>query len=126
LTTFHCIFGPAYAMANSCFKICLALLQERMGRASSGDQITSRTFHIPACGGLLLHERTRDLLTIFTEDENCVCFGHVDELAAKVDTLLADDPRRRAIAQRGRELVESAHSWDHRARTILDHYLHSR
>jgi spore maturation protein CgeB len=97
-----------------------------MGRASSGDQITSRTFHIPACGGLLLHQRNRDLLNIFTEDENCVCFDGVDELASKVDALLADDGRRKAIAQRGRELVESAHSWDHRARAILDHYLHSR
>jgi glycosyltransferase involved in cell wall biosynthesis len=125
-TAFHSILGPAYAMANSCSKICLALLQERMGRASSGDQITSRTFHIPACGGLLLHERSRDLLNIFTEDENCVCFNDVDELVSKVDALLADDGRRKSIAQRGRELVESAHSWDHRARTILDHYLHSR
>ena len=74
----------------------------------------------------MLHQRTRDLLDIFTEDENCVCFGGVDELVSKVEALLADDERRRSIAQRGRELVESAHSWDHRARTILDHYLHSR
>jgi glycosyltransferase involved in cell wall biosynthesis len=125
-TAFRAVFGPAYAMANSCSKICLALLQERMGRASSGDQITSRTFHIPACGGLLLHQRNRDLLNIFTEDENCVCFEDVDELVAKVDALLADDERRKSIAQRGRELVESAHSWDHRARTILDHFLRIR
>lgn len=125
-TMFRAIMGTAYAMANSCSKICLGLLHERTGRASSGDQITSRTFHIPACGGLLLHERNRDLLNIFTEDENCVCFGDVDELVCKIDALLRDDPRRKAIARRGRELVESAHSWDHRARTILDHYLHFR
>jgi hypothetical protein len=124
LTAFRGAHGPAYAMAISCSKINLGLLQERMGRASSGDQITSRTFHIPACGGLLLHERTPDLLDIFTEDENCACFGDADELAAKVDILLADDRRREAMAQRGRELVESGHSWDDRARTILDHYLH--
>lgn len=125
-TTFRGILGPAYAMAISCSNVNLGLLQERMGRASSGDQITSRTFQIPACGGLLLHERNRDLLNIFTEDENCVCFHDVDELVSKVDALLANDRRREAIAQRGRELVESGHSWDHRARTILDHYLHFR
>ena len=124
LTTFHNILGPAYAMAISCSRINLGLLQERMGGASTGDQITSRTFHIPACGGLMLHKRTRDLLDIFTEDENCVCFDDVDELVSKVDILLADDRRRNAIAQRGRELVESGHSWDLRARTILDHYVH--
>jgi hypothetical protein len=126
LTTFRNVLGPAYALANSRSKICLGLLSERTGRASSGDQITSRTFHIPACGGLMLHKRTRDLLDIFTEDENCVCFDDIDELVSKVDALLADDRRRKAIAQRGRELVESGHSWDLRARTILDHYLHFR
>jgi hypothetical protein len=125
-TAFHSIHGPAYAMANSCSKINLGITHERVGTASSGDQITSRTFHIPACGGLLLHERSRDLLNIFTEDENCVCFDGVDELVSKVDGLLADDGRRKSIAQRGRELVESAHSWDHRAGSILDHYLHFR
>jgi glycosyltransferase involved in cell wall biosynthesis len=125
-TVFHGILGPAYAMAISCSKINLAIMHERVGTASSGDLITSRTFHIPACGGLLLHERSRDLLNIFTEDENCICFDDVDELVSKVDALLADDGRRKSIAQRGRESVESAHSWDHRARTILDHYLHSR
>jgi len=125
LTAFHGVLGPAYAMAISCSKINLGLLRERMGKASSGDQITSRTFHIPACGGLLLHQRTRDLLDIFTEDENCVCFQDADELVAKVDMLLADYQRREAIARRGREFVESGHSWDHRARAILDHYLRS-
>ena len=74
----------------------------------------------------MLHKRTTDLLDIFTEDENCVCFDDVDELVSKVDALLADDRRRKAIAQRGRELVESGHSWDLRARTILNHYLHFR
>ncbi len=125
-TVLRAIFGPAYAMAVSCSKINLAVMHERVGTASSGDLITSRTFHIPACGGLLLHERTPDILSIFTENENCVCFSDVDDLVAKVDWLLADDRGRKAIAQRGQELVESAHSWDHRARTILDHYLRSR
>ncbi len=120
------IYGPAYAMAISCSKINLGLLQERMGRASSGDRITSRTFQIPACGGLMLHERTDDLLDIFTEDENCVCFADADELAAKVDELLADEQHRQSVAQRGLQLVQSAHSWDHRARAILDHYLKFR
>jgi len=123
---FYDIYGAAYALAISCSKINLGLLRERMGRASSGDLITSRTFNIPACGGLLLHQRTRDLLDIFTEDEDCVCFDDVDELVAKVDALLADEQRRDAIRQRGRELVKSGHSWDHRIRTILGQFLRFR
>lgn len=120
---FQSILGPAYAMAISCSRLNLGLLQDRMGRASSGDRITSRTFHIPACAGVMVHERTPDLLSIFTEDENCVCFADSSELVAKVDELLGIDQCRQLIADRGRKLVESAHSWDHRVRTILDRYL---
>jgi hypothetical protein len=58
--------------------------------ALSGDRITSRSFHIPACGGFLLHERTDDLLQIFTEGVNCVCFDGTDELASQVEMLLND------------------------------------
>jgi spore maturation protein CgeB len=112
--------GVEYATAISASRINLGLLQEAIPGASSGDQITSRTFHIPACGGLMLHERTDDLLKIFREDENCVCFSGIEELVKKIDSLLGDKDACVRIAARGRELVEQGHSWDDRARTILD------
>jgi spore maturation protein CgeB len=120
---FKPIYGLGYASVISCSKINLGLLHEQVHGASSGDLITSRTFHIPACGGLLLHERTSDVLKIFKDGESCVCFDGPDELIAKVDELLADKPRRKAIADSGRRVVASAHSWDHRARAVLDHFL---
>lgn len=123
---FRAATGIEYAMAISGTRVNLALLQEAIPGAPSGDQITSRTFHIPACGGLMLHERTDDLLELFCEDESCVCFSGVDELTNKIDDLLADESARSRIAARGREVVEQAHSWDHRARTILDHYWQQR
>lgn len=73
----------------------------------------------------MLHERTSDLLAIFKEGESCVCFDDPDELVTKVDELLADDSRRKAIADCGRRVVNAGHSWDHRARTILEHYFTS-
>lgn len=117
------VFGVEYATAICCSKINLGLLQDIAPGSSSGDRITSRTFHIPACGGLLLHERTEDLLAIFAENESCVCFGGAEELAEKIDGMLRDPGRRLAIASCGRELVQQEHSWDDRARAILDHYL---
>ncbi|RLD02664.1 MAG: hypothetical protein DRI56_13825 [Chloroflexota bacterium] len=120
--TFQAIFGIGYATAISCSKINLGLLSEKVFGASSGDKITSRTFHIPASGGLLLHQRTKDLLEIFVEDESCVCFGDIDELVEKIDWLLANEEMRKTIAARGREVVNEFHSWDHRVRTILEHY----
>ncbi len=122
-TEFKPIYGLGYASVIACSKINLGLLHEQVRGASSGDLITSRTFHIPACGGLLLHERTTDLLKIFRDGESCVGFDGLDELVAKVDELLVDEARRKAIAEAGRRVVAAAHSWDHRARTILDHFL---
>jgi spore maturation protein CgeB len=120
---FEPVFGSCYAAAISSSKINLGLLHEQVCGASSGDRITSRTFHIPACGGLLLHERTEDLLTIFKEDESCACFGDVDELVQKVDHLLNDPVERRRISANGLAAVRAGHSWDDRARSILDHFL---
>jgi spore maturation protein CgeB len=122
-TMFRPITGIGYASAITCSKVNLGLLSEGPPGATSSDLITSRTFHIPACGGLLLHERTAELLQIFKEDDSCMCFEGVKELASKIDLLLSDDRLRARIARRGQEVVSAAHSWDHRARTILDQYL---
>ena len=114
--------GTAYGTAICCSKIDLALLIEAQPGAPSGDRITSRTFHIPACGGLMLHERTAELLEIFREDESCACFEGIEELATKISELLDDDAKRERIAECGREVVMRGHSWDHRVQTVLDHY----
>jgi len=66
------------------------------------------------------------LLQIFREDQSCVCFKGVDELMRKIGALLANESACGKIAARGREVVEQAHSWDHRARTILEHYRQRR
>jgi spore maturation protein CgeB len=119
------VTGFEYALAVRSSRVNLGLLSELVPGASSGDRITQRTFHIPAAGGLMLHERTEDLLEIFTEDDSCACFEGVQELVEKVDSLLSDDGKRAAIARRGLEVVQGAHTWDHRASTILDHYVES-
>lgn len=119
---FRALPGLDYATAIGCTKICLGLLHEVVPGASSGDQITTRTFELPACRSAMLHRRTADLLEIFTEDVNCACFDSGEELAAKIEALLNDPERRESTARKGRDLVESGHSWDHRVQAILDHY----
>ena len=118
---FRDIYGPAYALGMGGSKINLALLQERAAGASSGDQITSRTFQIPACDGFMLHQRTKDLKDIFEDNVDCVAFDDAAEAVEQIKKFLGDDSARKKIAENGRRKVESAHSWDHRAKTILDH-----
>jgi len=40
----------------------------------------------------------------------------------QIKRFLGDERARRAIAENGRRKVQSAHSWDHRAKTILDQF----
>ncbi len=123
---FRGVHGIDYAIAIGCSKINLAILSEQRHGSSSGDLITSRTFHIPASGGLMLHERTPDLEMYFTPGQDCACFSSAEEMIEQIDRLLGDAALRQSIAAKGQERVEAEHSWDHRMATILDHFLSER
>ncbi len=114
--------GDEYVKAIRGSTINLAILSERRPGASEGDQITSRTFHIPACGAFMLHERSDELLTLLQEGVEVECFGDVDELEHKVRQYLGDPGRREEIAARGAGRIRAAHSWDDRIQEILRHH----
>ena len=90
------VYGENYAKALSGAEICLAFLS-KMNR----DTYTRRCFEIPACGKLLLAERTEDLINIFKEDEEACFFSSNDELVAKVNWLLQNPGIRRKISDNG-------------------------
>jgi spore maturation protein CgeB len=115
--------GREYVKALVGSKINLAILSEARAGASSGDRITSRTFHIPATGAFMLHERNDEFLEYFREGVECACFGDPDELVAQVERYLSDDAGRRAVAEAGRRrAVESGYAVDDRARSVLDRF----
>ena len=118
----HPVEGDEYVRAICASTINLAILSEKRAGASSDDQITSRTFHIPACGGFMLHERTGELEEYLVENESVACFDGVDELAAQVTRFLGDSVTRQAIARSGRAAIVPGHAWDARIRDILDHH----
>jgi spore maturation protein CgeB len=113
------IVGDLYALAIQCSKINLGILSEKVTGASSGDLITSRTFHIPGASGFLLHERNEESVLYFTEDHDAAFFDGPDELAKKVAEYLADDDRREKVCTAGHARALAEHSLDARARIIL-------
>jgi spore maturation protein CgeB len=113
------VVGAEYVRAIAASAINLGILSEQRAGSSAGDQVTSRTFHTAACGGFLLHERTDEVLCIFDDGSSIVCFGDEAELIQRVDEYLGAPDRRHQIAQRGRHVVESKHSWDTRIQDIL-------
>ena len=114
------IFGLEYSKALVASRVNLGILSEARKGASSGDRITSRTFHIPATGAFMLHERTRELLQYFREGTDCGCFSTPDELVEQIKYFLAGDEERESIAAAGRKrVVEDGHSVDCRAAAVL-------
>ncbi len=118
--------GDEYVRAIRGSRINLGLLSERRAGSSAGDQITSRTFHIPASGGFMLHERTEELLALFADGKEVATFGDTAEMIAQIDRFLADDAARLTIAAAGTALVRGRDSWDARIQAILAKHAESR
>lgn len=114
------ISGDLYALAIQGSKINLGILSEVVVGASSGDKITSRTFHIPASGGFLLHERNDESIMYFDEGTEAAFFDTADELVKKVSYFLNKEDERLTIQKKGCEKVTKYHSLDMRAREIIN------
>ncbi len=115
----HEVMGEEYVRALQASAVNIAILSERRTGASADDQITSRTFHIPACGAFMVHERTDEVTFVLKEDRQMACYASVDELAAKIDYYLEHKTERQKIARAGYREVVRSHSWDHRIQVIL-------
>jgi spore maturation protein CgeB len=113
------LLGEEYVKGLAGAKIVLALLSERVPGASQGDQVTSRTFNIPATGAFMLHERNDEVLRYYEEGREIECFSTVEELADKVTFYLAHDDERQAIARAGYARCVPAYSVDERMRAII-------
>jgi spore maturation protein CgeB len=119
--------GDDYVKAICGAKICLGLLSEIRPGASSGDLITARTFQIPACGTLMLHERNAEVAIYFEEDIEVGFFSGVEELAAKIARYLQNDAERVRVADAGlRRSRRNGYSIEERLGAVLEWLEHSR
>ena len=108
--------GLEYAKALSGAQMCLCFLS-RLNR----DTYTYRSFEIPACGRLLLSERTADLQMLFTENEEAVYFSNPTELVKQVLWLREHPEHAQQIAQAGyRRAMADGHSVDVRMRQVIN------
>lgn len=92
------VYGTDYVKAICGSEIALCFLSKL-----NNNPYTRRCFEIPACGTLLLSERTDEMKELFNEDKEAVYFLHKEELVQKVQFFLKEPERRKAIAAAGRE-----------------------
>lgn len=112
-------FGVAYAKILQATKINLGFLHK-----GNRDQHTARSIEIPACGGFLLAERTREHQDLFEEDKEAVFFDSDDELVDKVKYYLVHERDRKAIALAGYErCIKSQYDNFHVFKRLIDQIL---
>jgi len=68
------VYGKEYRQA-----LCDAKLGACFLSKWNGDEYTRRVFEIPACGVMLLAERTRTMESLFKEGRDAECFGSAEE-----------------------------------------------
>lgn len=115
------VFGDLYAAAIGASKINLGILSEKVKGASSGDLITSRTFHIPASNGFLLHEKNDESVLYFEENEEAGFFDSINDLLQKLEYFLNNESVRLKIKTAGYQRSLRDHSLDRRAQTVISH-----
>jgi spore maturation protein CgeB len=109
------VYGDDYAHALTGAKIGLGLL-----RKVCPDQHTTRTFEIPACGSMLLADRTDEHRTLFEEGNEAEFFGSTEELVDKTKFYCSNDSVRMRIARAGFErCLKSRYAYIHRLSATL-------
>ena len=96
LTILPSVFNENYSKALGAFKISLCFL-----RKMNYDQQTTRTMEIPACGGFMLAERTKEHLELFDEGKEAVYFSTNRELLELCRYYLSNEKKRKSIAEAG-------------------------
>jgi len=96
------VYGDDYARALSGAGIGLGFL-----RKVCPDQHTTRTFEIPACGAMLLADRTDEHRGFFEEGREAEFFGSEAELIDKARFYATNEAARARIAAAGRARCQS-------------------
>jgi len=115
------IAGPAIYADRLAAAVCAAKVNLGiMGITEAMTDLTStRTYEIPACGGFMLHERNDEVLELFEEGKEIVCFSSIEELVEKIIYYLAHAQERQAIATGSHARCVPAYSYDNRMAELL-------
>ena len=108
--------GDDYAHAVQCAKISLGMLSK-----GNRDLHTTRSMEIPALGSLLCAERTEEHRRFYREGVEAVFWADSAECATVCHDLLADAPRRLAIAAQGQQRSRAnGYTSENLIRTLLE------
>ncbi|MFH1645780.1 MAG: glycosyltransferase [Candidatus Omnitrophota bacterium] len=108
--------GRDYAKVCAASKIVVNFLRQ------GTTQQNMRTFEVPACGGFLLTQRSVEQITTFEESSEIACFNSPQELIEKIEYYLPKDKVREDMAKKAYEKVVKYHTYENRAKRLLEIY----
>jgi spore maturation protein CgeB len=109
------VYADDYARALTGAKIGVGFL-----RKVCPDQHTTRTFEIPACGSMLLADRTDEHRAFFEEGKEAEFFSSTEELVDKAEFYIRNEAARQAVAQAGYErCLSGRYAYVHRMKDVL-------
>lgn len=89
-------------------------------REEAEDLHTQRTFEIPACGTLQVAPRNDEMLSLFEEDREIVCYSSTEELRDKLTWYLGHEKERARIARQGyQRCLDGKHTYVDRCDEML-------
>jgi spore maturation protein CgeB len=110
------VYADDYARALTGSEIGLGFL-----RKVCPDQHTTRTFEIPACGSMLLADRTNEHQEFFEEGTEAEFFDSCEELVDKVKFYGKNASARKAVAERGYQRCrESGYAYVYRLKVAFE------
>jgi len=111
-------YGCGYSAAVQTARINIGVHFGPAGRWQ--DNVSTRTFEIPACRGFMLHVDNAEVRALFSPGEEIDVFSTAEELAEKVQFYLSRPDLRAEMIERGYRRAVPAYSYDARAKDILD------
>jgi spore maturation protein CgeB len=91
-----------------------------VGHTSDIYTLKLRDFDAPMSGALYLTQRNPDLLELFREGREIVCYSNADEAAAQAREFLSNPAARLEIARAGSRRARGEHSWASRLNQLFD------
>lgn len=85
-----------------------------------------RIFSSFACGALPLSSESVFLKEQFNENEDLLFYrpNHWSEANLKIEEILKDENHRCEMVKKGYDKTMRDHTWDHRAKSLLEHIEH--
>ncbi len=116
----HVYHGDNYARAIQLSRINLSIHWGTIGKNKWQDDVSTRTFEIPACKGFMLHKDNQEVRTLFNVGSEIDVFKTHEELLEKIHYYLKNRDLREKMIEAAYSRCVPHYSYDIRSKLIAE------